>query len=446
VSPPAVSLKDKIPPHNDDAERAALGAMLLENEAVAKAVTRLAPDDFYSLANGKIFRAIKNISDKGGLKPDIISVCDELGQLGQLDAAGGEAYVSSLTTVVPTAANIDYYVDLIKDNATRRALIGIASKITAKAHDISLESKEILENAQHFIYQLIEEQQHFQYKPVRDVIKQAFISLEEMFEKEFTGVRSGYREIDELTRGFQKSEMIVIGARPSIGKTALALNMAANIAFRHKIPTGFFSLEMDDSLLVQRFLAAEASVDLKKVRTQIESEKARSFSRIQDAAARIYDAPLFIEDVANMKLLDLRTQSRHLREKEGVEIIFVDYLGLINNQSNLPRYEQVSEISRSIKGLARELKIPIVVLSQLGRTSEGSAPSIAHLRDSGSIEQDADVVMLLHRDQRGIDPNDGKDFLPTSVEVAKNRNGPTGKVTLAYYPKYTRFERMDTHG
>lgn len=443
MTPQSQTLKDKIPPSHEDAERSALGAMLLEDEAVIHAVLKIKPDDFYSLANGKIYRAIKNINDAGGRKVDLLSVCEELNRTGQLDAAGGEAYVASLTSTVPSAANIVYYIDLIKDRAYRRALITIASKITAKSYEIAEPAESIIEKAQQLIFELIEERHNIKYKSMRELLSEAIPVMEEFIDNEYTGVRCGFPEIDRLTRGFQKSEMIVMGARPSIGKTALALNMAANIAFQQRIPAAFFSLEMKNTQLAMRVLASESRIDIKAVRGQSASEHSRSYQKILDAAERIYEAPLFIEDVPNMQLADLRTQARHIRAKEKVEIIFIDYLGLIGiENSYAPRFEQVAEISRSIKGLARELEIPIVVLSQVGRGSEGAAPSLANLRDSGAVEQDADVVMLLHRDRKPDPEHPERDFFETDIDIAKNRNGATGLIKLAYQPKFTRFDEL----
>lgn len=439
------ALKDQVPPHNEEAERAALGAMLIDNEAVTAGISRLQNDDFYSLANGKIFHAIKNLSAKG-IRADLISVCDELGRMGELDAAGGEAYVSSITGVVGSAANISYYIDEVRDKAMRRALITIASKITAKSFDISQQTEKIVENAQQFIYELIENRRNFKYHKMNEVISEAIPHLEDLMDKDYTGVRSGFTPIDRLTRGFQKSEMIVIGARPSIGKTAFALNIAANIAFMQNLPVAFFSLEMPVEQLGSRLLASESRIDLKTIRAQLQTddERNRVLQSIINVAEQHYTKPLFIEAVPNMTLSDLRTQARHIREKERVEIIFIDYLGLIGSENSMtPRWEQVSEISRSLKGLARELEIPIVVLSQLVRVSEGAPPTLAHLRDSGSVEQDADVVMLLHR-ERTLDTQKypDRDFFETDIDIAKNRNGPTDKIKLAYKPKFTRFEEL----
>jgi replicative DNA helicase len=437
-------LKDKIPPHNEDAEKAALGAMLLENEAVAAVVGILQPDEFYSQANGKIFKAIRSIFDKGGRRVDIISVCDELRQADDFDAAGGEAYISSLTNVVPTAANISYYVELVQDCAVRRSLITIASKITAKSFDVSETSYQIVEKAQQFIFELIEQKQSYKYKDIKVLVRETIEWMEKNIDKEFTGIKCGFPGIDSFTGGFQKSEMIVIGARPSIGKTALALNMASNMAVHQKIPTAFFSLEMPDIRLTERLLASESNVDFRKIRTMNKVDQGKNFDKMLSVAGKIYDAPLFIEAIPNMKLFDLRTQARRLREVEKVEIIFIDYLGLIGSDNiYTPRYEQVSEFSRSVKSLARELDIPIVVLSQVGRPAEGGKPTLAHLRDSGAVEQDADVVILMHRERSKKDDEPSPEFFETEIEIAKNRNGPTGKTILNYYDRWTKFDNSD---
>jgi replicative DNA helicase len=267
--------------------------------------------------------------------------------------------------------------------------------------------------------------------------------MEANFKKDYTGVVCGFTGIDYFTDGFQKSEMIVIGARPSIGKTALALNMAANIAVKQKIPTAFFSLEMAGTLVTLRILAAGGEVDTKSLRRLGESDKTSNFQKLIMEASRVYDAPLYIEATPNMALLDLRTEARRIKETYHIEIMFIDYLGLIaSDNMYAPRYEQVAEISRSLKSLARELNIPIVVLSQVARDSEGKPPSLANLRDSGAVEQDADVVILMHRQRKPEDAD--AEFIETDIEIAKNRNGPTGKIQLAYYPRWTKFENLDT--
>jgi len=438
----AQEFKDKIAPHNEDAERAALGAMLLDNEAVAAALPLLDHEDFYSPANGKVYKAICALNEKGANKPDILTVCDELQREGQLDSAGGEAYVAALTNVVPTTANIGNYIELIKDCSLRRSVIRACSKLSASAYDISIEARESLEEAQKTIFSLIEKKQRHNFRPLKDVYLTSLKWIDEVMNNEYTGVTTGFTEIDKLTSGFQKSEMVVIGARPSIGKTALALNMAQNIAIIQRKPAAFFSLEMPEKFIGQRILASEAEVnfrDLYRIRnTQMQENE---FNKILAASDRSMDAPLFIEDMPNMRLFDLRTQARHACEVHKVEIIFIDYLGLIAMDNIYQsRYEQVSEISRSIKSLARELDIPIVVLSQLARSAEGNKPNLAEIRESGAIEQDADVVLLMNRDRNKKEDDPDPDSSLTEIEVAKNRNGATGRVTLVFYPKHQRFK------
>jgi replicative DNA helicase len=437
------TLKDQLPPNNGEAEQAALGAMLLEDEAASIGVAKLKVDDFYSNANGRVFQAMRAIFDSGDKKKiDIISVCEELRREGTLEASGGEAYVVSLTNTVGTTANIEYYIGVVQDCALRRAIITVSRQMVDKARDISETSYQILERAQQFLFDLIENKHLSTSLDIKDLVRDTLKTIEENLNKEYTGVPCGFPAIDYYTGGFQKSEMIVIGARPSIGKTALALNMAADIAIRQHLPTGVFSLEMASTLVITRILAAEADVDTKAMRRLNTEGRSSNFQKLLTAASKVYEAPLYIEATPNMALLDLRTQARRIREMYHVEIIFIDYLGLIESDNRLaPRYEQVSEISRSIKSLARELKIPIVVLSQVARDSEGKPPSLSNLRDSGAVEQDADVVILMHRERKQADPS--LPYIETDIEIAKNRNGPTGKVALAYYPQWTKFLTLD---
>lgn len=439
------SIKDKIPPHNEDAERAALGAMLLDSEAAPAAQQYLRPEDFYSTANGRVYKAILALYDDGGKKADIITVRDALQQAGDLEAAGGEAYIASLTDVVPTSANIEYYAQIVQDCALRRALIHAASKISAYSYDISEDSSILLEKAQQLIFDLTDRKRTLNFRSVHETVPEAIERIEKLFHSKsaFTGVPSGFEELDRMTSGFQNAEMIVIGARPSIGKTAFALNMAANISVQNRRPAAFFTLEMTDVALATRLISSEAHVDSNSLKTGFVRQS--DFHRILDAAGRIYDAPLYTVDMPNMKLLDLRTQARRLRSMKQVEIIFIDYLGLISMEdTRTPRFEQVSEISRSLKGLARELNIPVVALSQIGRPSEGARPNLASLRDSGAVEQDADVVMFLHR-ERKQEVQTGEaapEVIETELIIAKQRNGPVGTVTLGFRPKYTEFVSM----
>jgi replicative DNA helicase len=443
----APGLQDKIPPHDDEAERAALGAMLMDVDAIGAAMQYLRPGDFYSNANNLVYSAILGVYDKN-VKADILTVTGELRQSGKLDEAGGSAYVSSLTSVVPSSANIEYYAQTVQSYSLRRSLLRVAGEINAKIFNESMESRMILEETQQRIFELSDNRQAFSYQSVKALLPGAIQIIENQFKtkKEYTGIPSGYDDLDKLTSGFQPSEFIIIGARPSIGKTALALSMAANITIKKKIPAAFFTLEMPAMALVQRLISMETKIGSELLRTGF--IKSSDFPAILDAAGNINEAPLFIMDMPNMKLLDLRAQARRIRSMENVGIIFIDYLGLISSEnSHMPRYEQMSEISRSLKSLARELNIPIVVLCQLTREAEKEKPNLSSIRDTGSIEQDADVVMFLHRarehDKKSGDPppNPGEGS-ETSLILAKQRNGPVGTVDLVFMSKYAKFEPM----
>ena len=440
------SLKDKVPPNNLEAEQATLGALLLDAEAIGTVIRYLRPDNFYSLQNQKIFKSIISLFNKGQ-RSDLITITDELRQAGELEAAGGPAYIASLTDTVPTSANVEYYARIVLENSVRRALLTISHKIIAEAHDQSTESRAVLENAQKQIFELTDANQSATFKTPKDIIPRAIEAIEKLYHTSdaFTGVPSGLIELDQMTSGFQKSELIIIGARPSVGKTALALSMAAHTSIKEKIPTAFFSLEMSDMQLMQRLISSEAKIPSEKIRTGL--LKLSDFQSIQDAAGLIYEAPLYIVDMPNMKLLDLRAMARRLRAQFNIEIIFVDYLTLITSENSLiPRHEQIAEISRSLKSLARELNIPVVALSQVKRDAEGKKPNLADLRESGSIEQDADVVMFLHRERvSSKDAGDKEQAIDTELIVAKQRNGPIGDVEILFLPRYTKFVSK-THG
>jgi replicative DNA helicase len=436
-------IKDRIPPHNDEAEQAALGALLLDDEAIDTAIQYLRPDDFYSNANRRVFEAILNLSNQG-LKADIITVTGELRQSGTLDQAGGPAYVASLTNVVPTSANIEYYAKTVQDCSLRRSLIRVAGEISVRSFDESVESRIILEEVQQRIFDLTENRKAFSFKSAKEIIPRAIEAMEKLYRSKelYTGVPSGLDELDGMTSGFQASELIIIGARPSVGKTALALTMAANMAIRGNIASAFFTLEMSDMALMQRLISSEAKIDSNKIRSKLLSPD--DFTKLMNAAGDIFNAPLYIVDMPNMKLLDLRAQARRLRAQQKVEIIFIDYLTLVGSENyQLPRHEQIAEISRSLKSLARELGIPVVALSQLRRDAEGKRPNLSDLRESGSIEQDADLVMFLHRereqDKKSPPPGQYTEGIKTELIIAKQRNGPVGTVEIVFLPKYTQF-------
>ncbi len=440
-APTSLSLRDSVPPHNLDAEVATLGALLLDPEALSTVLRYLRADDFYRAAHRKIYEAILALFDRNEAV-DLITLCDELGRAGELEACGGTAQISQLTSAVPTSANVEYYARIVQAMSMRRELQRIAAAIIADSFDDAQEVRYIIEEAERRIFEITDRHQSGVFRLAREVIAQTVEAIERLYHSSgsYTGIPSGFSDLDQLTSGFQASEFVVVGARPSVGKTALALTMAANIAVQQKRAVGFFTLEMSAIALMQRLLAAEAHLDSNRIRSGM--LRASDFHKITDAAGRIYDAPLFIEDSPNLKLLDLRAQARRMRSNHNVEIIFIDYLTLITSEHHdLARHEQIAEISRSLKALARELDVPVVALSQVRRETEGKLPTLADLRESGSIEQDADVVMFLHRERLPSDEDPNED-VETELIVAKQRNGPVGKISLAFSPKFTKFQSL----
>ena len=437
AAPVGVPLRDSIPPHNIDAEVATLGALLLDPEALSTVLRYLRADDFYRGAHRKVYQAILSLFDRNEAI-DLITLCDELGRVGELEACGGMARVSQLTSAVPTSANVEYYARIVQALSMRRELQRIAASIIADSFDDSREVRFIIEEAERRIFEITDRHQSGSFRLAREIINQTVDAIERLYHSSgsYTGVPSGFADLDNLTSGFQNSEFVVIGARPSVGKTALALTMAAHVAVQQRKPVGFFTLEMSAVALMQRLLAAEARLDSNRIRSGL--LRPSDFHKITDAAGRLYDAPLYIEDSPNLKLLDLRAQARRMKSNHAIEIVFIDYLTLITSENQeLPRHEQIAEISRSLKALARELDVPVLALSQVRRETEGKLPNLADLRESGSIEQDADVVMFLHR-ERGTDENLNE--RETDLIVAKQRNGPVGKINLTFFPEYTTFE------
>lgn len=437
-----MELKDKIPPHNLDAEQATLGAMLLDWNAVDEVVSYLRSAHFYDQRNQIIFDSLVRLSESS-VKGDMLTLIDDLTKQGKLDAAGGVSYISSLTDQVPTSANIDYYAKIVLDQATRRNLIKISSDIKASSFDETQPSRRILEEAEQKIFSLTDVNSSSQIFEMKDIIPSTIQQIDVRYKNKnsYSGIPSGFTALDSMTSGFQNSEMIIVGARPSMGKTALALSMMQNIAVESRIPCGFFSLEMSAGQICQRLLSQVARIPSTKLRSGM--LKIQDFQALQNAAGMCYDAPLYVVDTPNMKLLDLRTMARRMKSMMDVRIIFIDYIGLITSENaDAPMFEQQSAISKSLKSLARELEIPIVVLCQVARTAEGNEPGLNELRGSGSIEQDADMVIFIHgdrkRQQQEGEENNG--VLDRKLIVAKQRNGPIGEVELYFLSSYTKFE------
>ena len=433
-------LKDSVPPHNLEAEKATLGALLLDWKAIGDIITFLHPEHFYSQQNQIIYNALIKLFGSG-ITGDVLTLTTELSKANELEKAGGAAYIASLTDEVPSAANIDYYARVVFDRATRSSLIRISSEIKTSSFDETRESRAILEEAEKKIFALTDMGQTIQIHDMKEVVDKTTSIIQKQYHdhNSFSGIPCGFNRLDSMTSGFQKSELSIIGARPSMGKTAMALTMMENIAINQKIPCGFFSLEMSFEQIGQRLLSQVAHIPGHKIRSGM--MKLEDLQKIYDAAGRIFESPLYIVDTPNMQLLDLRAMARRMVQSKGVQIIFIDYIGLISTQnSSAPVYEQISEISKSLNSLARELNIPVVCLCQVARDAEGSEPTLAQLRGSGSIEQDADVVMFIHRDRKKTDEEDQNPVMDAKLIVAKQRNGPIGDVNLLFLSSYTKFE------
>jgi replicative DNA helicase len=432
--------KSRIPPHNSDAEMAVLGAMLIDETAISITHQYLRADDFYSPRHRKIYTAILDLYNNG-TRPDLLTLNAELEKKGKLDESGGNDYIASLTHAVPSSANTEYYAQIVQNHSLRRGLIQISGETGARAFDETAEPRQLLQEAQQKLFLISDPRRIFRYKKADSLIKDTVSYLDDVYKKkaEYTGIPSGFHALDKITAGFQGSELIIIGARPGMGKTAIALSMAANISLRMNIPSAFFSLEMSDQALMQRLISSESGINSHHLRTGY--FQSSDFDRIFAAAETVDGAPLYIVDTPNMTMLNIQSMARMLRIQEKVEIIFIDYIGLIASDNKmLPRWELISEVSRALKSLARELNIPIVALSQLRRDAEEKKPGLADIRESGSIEQDADMVMFLHRDRevdKSVDDNSNEQEV--KLIVAKNRNGQTGTIRLTFFKHLTKF-------
>lgn len=404
---------------------------------------RLLPRDFYRSAHQKIYTAIRRLFDKGEAV-DLITLTDDLTAQKLLDEVGGTSYISTLTSTVPTSSNILYYVKIIRENSLRRHLLRMVAEISDESYDTSLETNQVLDNAERRIFEVTNNQFAGSFKQAREMVSPVVEKIESNFNKpgQLTGIATGFAELDSMTDGFQNSEFIIIGARPSIGKTALALSMLRNICLRQdKRPAGFFSLEMADMQLMLRLISMETHIPGNHLRKG--KIKQADFHTLMDVAGQIYETPLYISDIPNMRLLDLKTQSRRMRALHDVEIIFIDYLSIITPENDAKdRHIQVAEVSRNLKALARELNIPVVALSQVSRDTEGKEPHLSSIRESGAIEQDADVVIFLHRDRS---QDNEASAVETQLIVAKNRNGPVGRIDINFLPPYAEFVGLDRH-
>jgi replicative DNA helicase len=435
----------KLPPQNVEAEQSVLGGILIENDAINKVVEILTPEDFYRDAHRRIYNALINLSSRDE-PADLITLTNELRKIDQLDAAGGASYITSLIDSVPTAANIEYYARIVKEKSILRQLIQTSTDIITESYQDRSDVESFLDEAERSIFQISENRVRPSFYPIRDIVKQSFKTLERLYEKKelVTGVPSGFKELDQMTAGFQPSDLIIVAGRPSMGKTAFCLNVAQYAAIEKRTPVAVFSLEMSKEQLVIRLLCSEAHVEGTKLRTGFLSEG--DWPRLTIAAGNLSEAPIFIDDTAALSVLELRAKARRLKADQGLGMVIIDYLQLMRGRARVEsRQQEISEISRSLKAVAKELSIPVIAVSQLSRRTEertGMRPQLSDLRESGAIEQDADLILFLYRDEvynRAEDnPNRGK----AEMIIGKQRNGPTGKIDLAFLSKFTTFKDL----
>ena len=432
----------KVPPHSIEAEESVLGGVLLDNGAIDRALEILTPDDFYREAHRKIMRAMIDLNQRG--EPvDLVTLSEGLKTHGDLQDVGGAAYLAELAEKVPTAANVAYYARIVREKAIVRSLIHTATEIATAGYESRGDVDRFLDDAEHKIFEISERKVKPAFFRIRDIMVDSMKAIEQLYERKelVTGIPTGFDDLDRITAGLQPADLIIVAGRPSMGKTAFALNLAEHAALHAKVGVAVFSLEMAKEQLVLRLLCSEARVDQSKVRAGFAAD--RDFPKLAMAASRLSDAPIYIDDTPALSVLELRAKARRLkRERDSrLGLVLVDYLQLMRGPDRIDSREQeISSISRSLKALAKELNLPVVALSQLNRQVETRAekrPIMADLRESGAIEQDADVIAFLYRP---IVYDKNAEERAAEVIIAKQRNGPIGTVRLTFMPEYTRFE------
>lgn len=435
----------RVPPQNLEAERSVLGGMLLDNQAIHQVLETLDGDDFYSSGHKRIFQSIIDLTEKNE-PADLITLSSLLKDRSQLDAVGGAAYVGSLVDAVPSAANISYYSKIVKEKSILRKLISATTGILSRTYEDATDIDGIIDEAEYAIFQISENKVRQSFSPIREIIKDSFRTIERLFEKKslITGVSTGFEELDRMTSGFQRSDLIIIAGRPSMGKTAFALNIAQHASIEMDVPVAVFSLEMSKEQLAMRMLSSEARVDAQRLRKGFLGET--DWPRLTTAAGALSEAKLFIDDTAAITVLEMKAKARRLKAERGLGLVVLDYLQLMRGRDQSPSREQeISEISRSLKALAKELSVPVVALSQLNRQVEARSdrrPQMADLRESGAIEQDADVILFIYRDEVYNRSDDNPEKGIAEIIIGKQRNGPTGKIKLAFLKEFTRFENL----
>jgi len=433
---------EKVPPQNLEAEMAVLGSMLLDEDAISWAIETLDANCFYKEVHRKVFEAAVNLYNNNKVV-DLITISDELKRMGALEEIGGVSFLTSLVNFVPTTANTQYYARIVKEKSILRNLINNATQIVSLAYESEAAVEDILDKAEQLIFDIAEHKPKENILPIKELIRQSIETIDKLYQKKshVTGIPTGFIEFDKITSGLHPSDLIIIAGRPSMGKSALVLGIAEHVALVEKLPVAFFSLEMSKEQLVQRLLCSHARVDAQRVRTGYFSSS--DWPKLTAAAGKISEANLFIDDNPGTSVIELRAKARRLKSKYDIQLIILDYLQMMHGTSEKfeNRQQEISEISRSLKSLARELNVPLIAVSQLSRAVEARVdhrPQLSDLRESGAIEQDADVVALLLREEY-YNPTPENQGL-AEVNIAKQRNGPTGPIKLSFIKEYTRFE------
>lgn len=437
-------MNERVPPHNIEAEQAVIGAVFLQPDAFSTASERLVANDFFRANHQVIFEAMFELFEKG--EPiDLVTVTTLLSNNQKLEIAGGVSYLTDIAASVPTAANIDYYSKIVEEKAVLRRLIQSATDIVTNTFSKEDQVEDLLDEAEKTILDVSSRKNIKAFKPIKDVLIEVYDDIEQLHHREddVTGVPTGYRDLDRMTSGFQRNDLIIVAARPSMGKTAFALNIAQNVAIKTDENVAIFSLEMGAGQLVQRMLCAEGNIDSQRLRTgKLEQD---DWGKLTMAMGSLSHAGIYIDDAPGIRVSDIRSKCRRLKQEHGLGMIIIDYLQLIQGSENSRenRQQEVSEISRSLKSLARELEVPLIALSQLSRGVESrqdKRPMMSDLRESGSIEQDADIVGFLYRDDYYDSESEQQNI---EIILAKQRNGPTGTVELAFVKEFNKFVDID---
>lgn len=447
IAPARDAYRDRRPPYAEEAETAVIAAMLMDQDAILRAAEHVDDTMFYREQNRRMFRAMIAISERGDVV-DPLTLVDELSRRGELDAGGGKERIGELIDAVPTAANVEYHAKIVKEKALQRRLIETCTALVTEAFEGKSTAAELLDEAEHRVFQVSQQRGMQGFTRIKELMWPTMERIEALQRggKTITGVPSGFNDLDEMTSGFQPADLVIIAARPSMGKTAFVLNVAQYAAIEKGVPVALFSLEMSKEALVQRMLTAEARVDAQKLRKGMLRDD--DFPRMARAAGILSSAPIWIDDAAGITLLEIRSKARRLKADADVGLVIVDYLQLIQGPAKSEsRQQEISMISRSLKALAKELSVPVVALSQLSRAPEQRAgdhrPQLSDLRESGAIEQDADLVMFIYRQEvyDGATDKDGNSLEGRAeIIIGKQRNGPIGFVNLFFHKAYTRFE------